>query len=189
VTLKNEIDVLDLIAADQQMLAVLGAVDRLGLPDCWVGAGFVRAKVWDHLSRLTAPTALNDIDVIYFEPKDLSTTPEAMAEKALSAALPGLPWSVKNQARMHLRNKEAAYRSTAHALEFWLETPTAVAVRLDISGKLQLLAPFGIQDLLAMTIRPTPKARSTPERLQEYQDRLRKKNWAEQWPMLTIVWS
>jgi uncharacterized protein len=28
----------------------LGLVMALGLPDCWIGAGFVRHAVWDHLS-------------------------------------------------------------------------------------------------------------------------------------------
>jgi hypothetical protein len=40
-----------LIASDDRRMRVLHAVRDLGLPDCWVAAGFVRTRVWDHLHR------------------------------------------------------------------------------------------------------------------------------------------
>ena len=42
----------------------LRAVHHLGLPDCWVGAGFVRALVWDHLHGYNEATPLDDVDLI-----------------------------------------------------------------------------------------------------------------------------
>ena len=91
---------------------MLRAVNRLGLPDCWTGAGFVRNLVWDRLHGYAEATPLNDIDVLYFDPSDRSRATERALEARLRRALPGQPWSVRNQARMHRRNADAPYRST-----------------------------------------------------------------------------
>lgn len=38
-----------LISSDAQRWHLLDIVRSLALPDCWIGAGFVRNAVWDHL--------------------------------------------------------------------------------------------------------------------------------------------
>ena len=53
------------------MMDVLRVVRQHQLPDSWVGAGFVRRKVWDNLHGFEEPTPLNDIDVLFFNPNDL----------------------------------------------------------------------------------------------------------------------
>ncbi len=180
----READLLRLIASDPWRMACLEAVAALGLPDCWIGAGFVRTPVWDRLHGYDAPTPLPDIDVIYFRPGD-GPDAEAAAEAALAARLPGEPWSVRNQARMHRRNGDTPYRDTADALTHWLETPTAVAVRLDPGAGLQLLAPLGLDDLFAMVIRPTPHARA--RRLAAFRARLAAKDWRGRWPKCRVM--
>ena len=99
--------VLGLIAADPWRLECLAAVRELGLADCWIGAGFVRSLVWDHLHGHDRRTAIDDVDVLYFDARDLSREAEAAIEQRLGAVMAGVPWSVKNQARMHLRNGDA----------------------------------------------------------------------------------
>ena len=42
------IELRTLIASDDRRMQVLRIVRGLGLPDCWVAAGFVRNCVWDH---------------------------------------------------------------------------------------------------------------------------------------------
>lgn len=163
-------------------MACLEAVAALGLPDCWIGAGFVRAPVWDALHGYAEPTPLGDIDVIFFDP-DSAEAREAPAEAALARALPGLPWSVRNQARMHLHNDDPPYRDTADALSKWLETATAVALRLGPSG-LEILAPHGLDDLYGLRVRPTPHARA--HRMAAYLERLERKGWRDKWPKLTV---
>ena len=164
-------------------MAMLRAVSRLGLSDCWIGAGFVRNLVWDRLHGYVQPTPLNDIDVLFFDPRDLSRTTERLHEARLRRSLPGLPWSVRNQARMHRRNKDAAYRSTCHALTFWAETPTAIAAALRGTG-IAVIAPFGTEDLMGQTVRPTPRFR---HKMAIYRARMAKKDWPSLWPRLTVL--
>jgi hypothetical protein len=131
----EESRVLELVTARPWRRRALEAVAALNLPDGWIGAGFLRAPVWDHLHGYQRPTPLADIDVIYFDPEHREPEAERAHEARLAALAPGLPWSVRNQARMHERNGDRPYESTEDALKHWLETPTAVAVRLTAAGR------------------------------------------------------
>lgn len=177
------IDIARWVRGDSSRMGVLRAVSRLGLPDCWIGAGFVRNLVWDRLHGFAEATPLNDIDVLYFDPSDQSRVTERKLESRLRRSLPGLPWSVRNQARMHRRNGDAPYRSTCHALAFWAETPTAVAVAVRGAG-VEVIAPFGTEDLMGLTVRPTPRFR---HKMVIYRVRMARKNWPALWPRLTVL--
>ena len=185
--IRDSAAICQLIEADRDMMSALAALAELRLPDGWIAAGFVRNRVWDALHGYASPTPLADIDVIYFDPADRTEAAEQAIEAALSARLPGLPWSVKNQVRMAERNGDPPYRSTLDALRYWCETPTAVAVRLDGDGQLELAAPLGIQDLLGLIVRPTPHARARPRKLAAYRARMAEKGWPALWPRLTVL--
>ncbi len=184
----SDSEILALVAGDAWRMAALGAVAGLGLPDCWIGAGFLRGAVWDRLHGYGERTPLDDIDVVYFDPATLDPAAEEELERRLDELLPGLPWEVRNQARMHLGNDDPPYRSSADALAHWLETPTAVALRLNETGSLELLAPLGTADLLDMVSRPTPHARAHKHRLAAYRERVARKNWPAKWPKMRVMW-
>ena len=184
----REAQVLEIVAAAPWRRSALAAVATLRLPDLWIGAGFLRAPVWDALHGHERPTPLADVDVIYHDPACLDPEAERSAEARLARRLPDVPWSVKNQARMHLRNGDAPYRSTADALTHWLETPTAVAARREPDGGLTLLAPFGLDDLLGLVMRPTPHALGRSDRLAAYRRRVREKSWLSHWPKVRVIW-
>src|SRR6185436_2834151 len=129
----------------------LRAVRSLGLPDWCIAAGFVRNRVWDHLHGISPPRAPADIDVPYYDASALSKASEAEHEKRLDALLPGLPWQVRNQARMHVWKGVPQHRDTADSMTYWLETVTAVGVRLEEDDSLTVIAPLGTDHLLGLT--------------------------------------
>jgi uncharacterized protein len=177
-------DILALIADDPWRMQVLRTARQLALPDWWIGAGFVRALVWDQLHGFVQPTRLADIDVLYFDQSSLDEKIEKEQEARLATLMPEIPWSVKNQARMHLSNGDAPYSSTEDALQYWLETPTAVAVKLDARDRLDMIAPYGAEDLLALKIRPTASGRQRPD---EFLGRVTDKGWLASWPQAKLV--
>jgi len=65
--LKTKQDILNLIKKDKWMMNILKIVKDLNLPDWWIGAGFVRNKVFDYLHEYKKRTKLNDTDIIYFD--------------------------------------------------------------------------------------------------------------------------
>lgn len=164
-------------------MTVLSHVAALSLPDCWVAAGFIRNAVWDELTGMQPDCfEASDIDVPYFDASAPSREAEKAYEAALAARLPGPDWQVRNQARMHGRNGDAPYKDTAHAMCHWLETPTAIAARLN-AGRVELLAPLGLEDLLSLTLRPTAVGK---RKLDQFEERLRTRNWQERWPAMRV---
>lgn len=182
---------MDPIAAVQGILlgdplrrAALLAVAALGLPDCWIGAGFVRDAVWDHLHGYAVSPPRGDVDVLLFDPETTDHRCDQHVEQQLRSAMQGVDWSVKNQARMHLRNGDDPYRSVADAMRHWPETATAVAARIATAGVVEISAPFGLDDLFALRLRPTPAFLAA--KLAIFEERVSSKNWLERYPRLTI---
>ncbi len=122
--------IIDWLQQDDARMAALRTVRRLGLNDWCLGAGFVRNLVWDRRHGYVEPTPLNDIDVIHFDAERADAERDRMLEARLQQWLPQ-PWSVKNQARMHLRGGRAPYRNSEEAISFWTEVETAIGARLN----------------------------------------------------------
>lgn len=187
-------DIVTAIRDDSWMMEILQTVKRLDLPDWWIGAGFVRSKVWDMLHGYTKRTPLPDIDVIYFDKNDFTpgeaekptTRAEKEFEKQLSKYFPEIHWEVTNQARMHLFHNDKPYESSEEGLSRWVETATCIGVRVDRLNNIILTAPLGIDDLVRGIIRPNPQ--SQPD-LKLFQKRIKEKAWLKKWPKLKIVYN
>ncbi|MBZ9666077.1 nucleotidyltransferase family protein [Pseudomonas sp. LMG 31766] len=174
-----------LIVTDLQRLRILQQVRELDLPDCWVAAGFVRSAVWDHLHQRTPSPLPEDIDVIWFDCAHTSEERDAELQATLRGGNGDLQWSVKNQARMHLRNGDAPYASATEAMRHWPETATALAVRLDENDRVEVAAPLGLEDLFGLIVRPAGRFQNEKRRI--YQQRLHDKNWLATWPKLKVL--
>lgn len=176
-------DIANLLEACPDLRRLLELVDSLDLPDSWIGAGFVRNAVWDVLhGREPDSGRSGDVDVLYFDPDDTREDRDRDLEQRLRELDRNITWSVKNQTRMHLRNGDRPYRDTRDAIAHWPETATAVAARLS-GGKVEVIAPYGVDDLFALIVRPTP---AFTHKMDAYLERLATKDWASRWPELTI---
>ena len=182
--MRDAADIADFIAHNPRMMRCLAVLAAHGPAGAWIGAGFVRNAVWDHLSgKDTEALPPADLDVVFHDVAIATAEHDARIEAALSIAAPDLPWSVRNQARMHERNGHRPYRDVADALAHWAETATAIAARLGPQG-VEILAPFGVDDVLDMIVRPVPAYRSKPEVLRA---RLEAKGWLMRWPRLRLI--
>ena len=171
-----------LIRSDPWRLSALRCLRDVAGVEAWIAAGFVRNLVWDRLQGLDA-APLDDVDVLTWWPDDTGREAEIAVEWALHRRLPDVPWSVRNQARMHLRNGDDAYSDLADAMAHWLETATGVAVCLDADGCLQLLAAYGLDDLMGGVLRPTSTGAMRRSQLDE---RIERKGWLRRWPHVKL---
>lgn len=178
-----EIKLEKIVKNDIYMISILNAVEKLDLKDVWVCAGLIRNKVWDILHNTTTP--LNDIDVIYFDASDTSWEKEKQLEKELEILFPNQPWSVKNQARMHMVSGFSPFTSTYEGVAHFPETPTAIAVRI-YNQEVEIMAPYGIKDLFEMKVKPTPFYKKSSGLHSIYVERVKKKKWNEIWTNLLI---
>jgi hypothetical protein len=181
----RDADAIARFLADQPALrAALAAVARHGPTGAWIGAGLIRNAVWDALGgHDVAAMPRTDIDVVFHDAALATPAADRAAQARLGRAAPALPWSVTNQARMHARNGHAPYRDLADAIAHWPETATAIAARLAPRG-VEILAPHGTDDLLALVLRPTPAHRADPAAMRA---RIAAKRWLIRWPRLRVV--
>lgn len=179
--IKSEHDIIQLVKDDQWMMEVLLNAKSLRLPDWWVCAGFVRSKIWDTLHGFTERTPMPDVDVIFFDKSNLNEEVEKQLEQKLKRINPEIPWSVKNEARMHVVNNIPPYSSSVDAISKFPETATALGVTLDEQNNVVLTAPCGIEDVLNLLLKPTPYFEETKERAKIYEERIVKKNWKSIW--------
>jgi hypothetical protein len=178
------ISIADIIAQDPVGMKQLRAARALALPDWCIAAGFVRNRVWDHLHGISPPREPPDIDVLYYDAADLSKEREAGYEKRLDGLLRGPLWQVRNQARMHVPKDLPQHRDTADSMIYWLETVTAVGVRLEADDGLTVIAPLGIDDLVNLRCQPTAFGRT---RRHEYEARIAAKRWRTLWPKVRFL--
>lgn len=165
-------------------MAILHAVRACAPPDWVVGAGVIRNLVWDHLHGHLQPTPARDVDVAYFDPRDLSRESESRVEEQLRLLIPDVPWEVTNQAAVHLWYEEKfgkaiePFVSIEDALASWPETATSVGVRLEPGGALTVVAPLGLEDLFQLRLRRNPRLVSR----EQFLARLREKKFTDVWP-------
>lgn len=183
---ESELDIINLIERDDWMMEILKTVSQLDLPDWWVCAGFVRSKIWDTVHGFNTRTPLSDVDVIYYDDTNIWESAEKKIETTLHDLLETVPWSAKNEARMHIVNMIEPYTSSADAIEKFPETATALGVTLDKVDKVILLAPHGIEDAVKGCIRPTPYFKDNNERMAIFEKRLNEKKWDLIWPQITF---
>ncbi|MFJ7934623.1 nucleotidyltransferase family protein [Sporosarcina sp. NPDC096371] len=186
-SIQNEKDVILLIQEDEWMMALLTGAKSLNLLDWWICAGFVRSKIWDILHGFDDRTAMQDIDVIYYDPTNLEESVEKSHEEVLKKLLPTVPWSVKNQARMHMANKLPPYISSVDAIAKFPETATALGVKMDEENNVILTAPHGIQDAVNLIVRPTPFFYASKDSMVMYEKRVREKNWGSKWNRVEVM--
>lgn len=152
-----------IVRADTDLMRLLHAIRPLRLPQWRLVAGCLYQTVWNVLTNRPSRTGIRDYDLAYFDPRDLSWEAEdvVIGQVTAASAAPA-PVEVRNQARVHLWF-EARFgapcpplKSTDEALERYAAVVHAVGVRLEDDGTLDIIAPFGLDDLFALRVRPNP---------------------------------
>src|ERR1700730_14803737 len=164
--------------------------EEVTLPDTWLVAGGIVQTIWNLGHGQPAEFGLKDVDLIYFDDQDLSFEAEASHESRLRDLfqfqhLP-IKLDVKNEARVHLWYEDRfgdaikPYSYSAAAIATFPTTATAVGVRR-ICGTLECCAPFGLDDLFGLVVRPN-KRQITRAIYEAKVDR-----WRSIWPRLTYL--
>jgi len=154
----------DIVRADAGLMHVLTTLRPLGLNDWRVFSGAVYQSVWNARTGRPAGYGIKDYDLGYFDP-DTSWDAEDVVIKRVAAAFDE-PFrsqvEVRNQARVHLWFADRfgepydALTGTDEALARFVAPAFAVGVRLEADDTISIAAPFGLEDVFSMTLRPNP---------------------------------
>lgn len=163
----------DFVNQSEVLIDLLNTIDKVS-SEIYISAGCIRNTYWD--KKYDEKNSLNDVDVIYHG----DTEDEIRFENELKRLNPGFKWSVKNQARMHLKHGHNPYQDINEAISYWPEKATAVAIR-KVNNDLEIISPYGLQDIFEGRISKSPKTSETT-----YKKRLNDKQWLKKWPKLLI---
>lgn len=154
-----------ILRASPSMMQVLAAARTLDLPDWLIFSGAVYQRVLNQLTSREPDYGIKDYDLGYFDASDISYEAEDMVIRRAAAAFPS-PFDalveVRNQARVHVwfegkfGEPYAPLASSAEALERFVSATFAVGVRLERDERMTIVAPFGLEDLFALRMRPNP---------------------------------
>ena len=179
----------DILRAAPSMMTVLELSRELDLPDWLIVSGAVYQRVWNHLTGREPDYGVRDYDVVYFDPDTSWDAEDVFIRRAAALFPPPLSdlVEVRNQARVHLwfeahfGEPYEPLSSSAEALSRFVAPAFGVGVRLESDDSMTIRAPFGLEDVFAMTLRPNP-------------NRPLAKGWVKtttsanaRWPEVTVV--
>jgi len=177
----------EILLQNKKLIALLQILDDLGIPDCYVTAGCINQTVLNYLHGYEIDYGIGDYDIVYYD-EDVSYEAEDRIIKRIEAKASnlGLNLDIKNQARVHLWYEEKfghpmdKYTCVEDAINRWGTTMTCIGVKMH-NGKLDVYAPYGLNDLFSMTVRPN-KVQFIKK------DYIKKTNrWKEKWPLLVVL--
>jgi hypothetical protein len=154
-----------IVRGSPRLMQVLDIARDLALPDWRIVSGAVYQTVWNSLTGREPDYGIKDYDLFYFDAADISYEAEDVDIKRAAAAYPAelSPLvEVRNQARVHLwfeahfGEPYTPVSCADEALARFVAPAFAVGVRLEANGRLDFAAPFGLDDLFAMRLRPNP---------------------------------
>jgi hypothetical protein len=154
----------EIVRADPALMQVLTTVRGLDLPDWRVFSGAVYQGVWNAVTGRPVGYGIKDYDLGYFDP-DTSWDAEDVVIKKVAAAFDEPLRSmveVRNQARVHLWFQDRfgepyePLANTDEALSRFVTPAFGVGVRLEADDTISVAAPFGLEDVFGLTLRPNP---------------------------------
>ena len=152
------------VLANRSANAVLERAASLDLPDWALMAGCVYKSVWNALTSRNPEFGINDYDLAYCDPSDLSKSAEEAIIERHRAVFADIPREVElcNQARVPIWfSQEYGFprkpiTSTEGAVRDFASRTHCAAIRLDADGRPELIAPFGLDELFSLHVRPFP---------------------------------
>ena len=181
---------LGIVLADPTVTTVLDRAPDLGLDDWWLTAGVLFQAVWNSLTGRPPGAGVRDADLFYFDPDTSWAAEDAVIVRAarLFAGTP-VPVEVRNEARVHLWYREhfgtaapPPFRSAGEPVAGFAAVCCCYGIRLDASGRPEVLAPHGYDDLFGLVVRPNP---GSPASRRVYESKARR--WQGEWPELTVL--
>lgn len=187
-SLQEQLIILEkILNKNTKLMELLKILENDGLENYYVTAGCVNQTIFNYYHNYDISYGIKDYDIVYFD-KDITYEKEDIIIKRLNNKLKELniETDIKNEARVHIWYyekygiKRTPYTSVEDAISRFGSTITCIGIRLE-KEKLIVYAPYGLNDIFTMTIRPVKK--DFPK--ESYDERATR--WMSKWPKLTKV--
>ncbi|MEA2453478.1 MAG: uncharacterized protein QOG04_2188 [Actinomycetota bacterium] len=185
----NSAELISILTSNRFVGDVLERMGNLDLPDCYLTAGCLFQTVWNHLHQFPLTQGILDYDVFYCDRSDLSWEAEDAVIRRVSETFHdlGAPVEVRNQARVHIWFEDhfgiplQPFKTTTDAIDNFLATSCCIGIR-KVGNEVDVYAPYGLDDLFGLIVRPNPDATGPGWAYAEKTQR-----WRHLWPNLNVM--
>lgn len=161
-----------IIKQNSDLVTILDYIYELKLPNFYIAAGSVFQTIWNYYDNKPLNFGIKDIDIIYYDPINLSKESEQKLEKTIEDHFKkaGLNYEldIHNEARMHLWKKDNEnknidqYKNSEDAIDQWIATVHAIGITKE-NNEIKVYAPYGLSDIFSKTIRPIKHKNNSKE--------------------------
>ena len=186
--LSEQIDILkNILLQNPKLKEVLTILSKSKLENYYVAAGCINQTVFNYYHGKELDFGIEDFEIVYFD-DDLSYEKEDKVIRYVKDLLNdiNIELDIKNEARVHLWYGDKygkdikPYTSVEDAISSWGTSITCIGVRLE-NDELIVCAPYGLDDLFSMTIRPIKR------QFTEEQYLIKTAKWKSKWPKLKVL--
>ncbi|MFN3231482.1 MAG: nucleotidyltransferase family protein [Alphaproteobacteria bacterium] len=185
----TEAEFIEVILANPANRALLDRLPDLGLSDAWLVSGALFQTAWNHLTGRPPGHGIKDYDIFYFDDTDLSWEAEDAVIKRAADLFADLDVEIemRNQARVHLWYEShfgvpyPLLASSREGIDRFLAKACMVGVQPGAAGP-DLYAPAGLEDIVALIIRPNLTANFDAGHY-----RAKAARWTSCWPELRVI--
>ena len=159
---QNEVFI-SILKQNKDLMMVLDYITDLNLPNCYIAAGSIYQTIWNYYDNKDLNYGIKDIDIIYYDSKNISKESENNLENKLIHYFEKMglyyEFDIHNEARMHLWKKENEnkhidqYKNSEDAIDQWIATVQSIGITKE-NGEIKIYAPYGLSDIFSKTIRP-----------------------------------
>ena len=161
-----------IIKQNSDLVTILDYIYELKLPNFYIAAGSVFQTIWNYYDNKPLNFGIKDIDIIYYDPINLSKESEQKLEKTIEDHFKkaGLNYEldIHNEARMHLWKKDNEnknidqYKNSEDVIDQWIATVHAIGITKE-NNEIKVYAPYGLSDIFSKTIRPIKHKNNSKE--------------------------
>ena len=181
-----------ILEKNKELMEMLNYISSLNLPNFYIAAGSIFQTIWNYYDGKELNFGIKDIDVIYFNNKDLSVEIDweyyNIINKYVKSKGFNYEIDVSNEARMHLWKMEHGqgekvkpYKNSEDAMSKWIATVHAIGITKE-NNKIKVYAPYGLSDIFSKTIRPIKHDGNSKELYDK-----KVADWSERFNNLTII--
>lgn len=182
---------ISILKENKDLITILDYICELNLPNFYIAAGSIFQTIWNYYDQKPLNFGIKDIDIIYYDPNNLSKESEKKLENKIIEHFKALnlnyEFDVHNEARMHLWKKENEnkdinqYKNSEDAIDQWIATVHSIGITKE-NDNIKVYAPYGLSDIFSKTIRPIKHKANSKELYDK-----KAESWQKRFDNLNII--
>ncbi|MCR1901324.1 nucleotidyltransferase family protein [Ligilactobacillus apodemi] len=182
-TMTLEQKLTSLIENDREFHEIFNILREMKLTNAFICAGAIRDLVWNTNEAKPHSLVLGNIDIYYNDPNE--TYEQYLTKKAeLNHRYSKYLWELTNTALKNSRTPTS--NNMEDVIASFPETCSAVGICRSPAETIEIIAPYGLEDLFAEKICPTPKYK-LENSAETFEQRVTRKKWLENYANAQLV--